>query len=379
VRVIFLTDILPQYRIPFHEGVRARLSGRGIQYDVIFGQPDEADAAKADSATLSWGKQIVNRRLRVGRFSAVWQPALRDIWASDLVVIGQENKLLINYVVQSIRRPCRPKVALWGHGRNFQMDLGTGLPERWKRIWATRADWWFAYTEATRKIVEGYGFPSARITVFHNAIDTSEIRRLAREIDDSRLDALRRRLGIETDKIGVYVGGIYDHKRIDFLLEAAREIRRRIPGFVLIIVGSGVDRSRVERAASQYSWIRYLGPLFGFQKVEILRLGRVFMMPGLVGLAILDCAAVGLPIVTTAYPYHSPEIAYLEPGRNGLIVEDWMDPNAYAQSVVSVLCDDALYAKLALGANKIGATYSIERMVECFCQGVVAALSSPRY
>jgi glycosyltransferase involved in cell wall biosynthesis len=97
-------------------------------------------------------------------------------------------------------------------------------------------------------------------------------------------------------------------------------------------------------------------------------------MPGLVGLAILDCAAAGLPIVTTAYPYHSPEIAYLKQNHNGLIVEEWRDPIAYADAVVSVLRDDRLQARLALGAEEIGKLYSIERMVQCFSKGAITAL-----
>jgi glycosyltransferase involved in cell wall biosynthesis len=378
VRVVFLTAILPQYRLPFHEGVRACLSKSGIQYDVIFGQPGEAEAAKADTEILPWAKQVINRRFKIGRFSAVWQPALKDIWSCDLAIIGQENRFLVNYVVQGLRGFCGPKVALWGHGRNFQADPGVGLAERWKRVWATKADWWFAYTEATRKIVEGNGFPSERITVVHNTIDTTEIRRLVGEIGASRLDVLRRRLDIQTNNVGVYVGGLYDHKRIDFLIDSAKEVRRYTSDFILIVVGSGVDRHRVEAAASRHSWIRYLGPLFGTEKVEILRLGRVFMMPGLVGLAILDCAAAGLPIVTTAYPYHSPEIAYLEPGRNGLIIEDWQNPVAYARGVISVLQDDAFRAQLAQGAAEIAAVNTMERMVQCFCDGIFAALSAPK-
>lgn len=375
VRVVFSTAILPQYRLPFHEGVRSYLASFGIAYDVIFGQPGTDEALKGDLASLAWGKQVANRHLRIG----LWQPILRDAWASDLIVIGQENRLLANYIVQGTRRFMRPKIALWGHGRNFQSDLSPSLMERWKRFWATQCDWWFAYTETSRRVLESYGFPSERITVFHNSIDTSEIRRLIAQIDNQRLDSLRVQLGANSPNIAVYIGGIYRQKRAEFLIEAAKEIRRRVSDFVLIIVGDGVDRNLVETASAQHPWIRYLGPLFGVEKAEILRLGRVFTMPGLVGLAVLDCAAAGLPIVTTAYPYHSPEIAYLEAGRNGLIVSDWLNPSAYADAVVSVLRDDELHASLALGACEIGAEFTIERMVHCFSHGILAALNAPRY
>jgi glycosyltransferase involved in cell wall biosynthesis len=379
VRVVFSTAILPHYRLPFHEGVRSTLASFGITYDVIFGQPDREEALKGDLASLSWGKRVANHYFRVGRTSFLWQPILSDVWGSDLVVVGQENRLLTNYVIQGLRRFRRPKIALWGHGRNFQSDPRPSVRDRWKRVWATQCDWWFAYTEASRKIVETYGFPTQRITVFQNAIDISEIRRLIAQIDDQRLESLRKRLRVNSANVAIYVGGIYPAKRVDFLIKAAREIRQRVPDFMLVVVGDGVHRSLVETAAAEHSWIRYLGPLFGAEKAEILRLGRVFMMPGLVGLAILDCAAAGIPIVTTAYPYHSPEIAYLEPGQNGLIVADWLNPMAYADAVISLLTNDELHASLVVGARKIAANLTIERMVDCFSDGVLAALKAPRY
>jgi glycosyltransferase involved in cell wall biosynthesis len=378
MRVAFLTKVLTQYRVPFHEAVRVRLQASGIEYGLIFGQPDQDEAAKSDFASVSWGRRIVNKHIGVGRISAIWQPALRDLWSCDLAVIGQENRLLINYVVQTLRNFRRPKIALWGHGRNFQAKPGVGPAARWKRFWATRCHWWFAYTEETRLLIESYGFPPEHITVFHNAIDTSEIRNIATQIGDAELAVLRARLGLATDQVAVYVGGIYAHKRVDFLIEAAIEIRRRVPDFVLLIVGSGSDRPYVEAAAARYPWIRFLGPLFGRDKVAILRLGRVFVIPGAVGLAVLDCAAAGIPIVTTAYPYHGPEIAYLHPGRNGLIVENWRSPMDYANAVVSVLRDNELRQQLVVGARDIGRLYTIERMVRCFTDGVEAALAAPK-
>ncbi len=290
----------------------------------------------------------------------------------------QESKLILNYIIQILPKSLRSKFALWGHGRNFQADPGRGFAARWKSLWAIRCDWWFAYTEEARQIVESYGFPPELITVFNNAVDTTEIRHFADDIPKIELAALRTQFGIDTNKVAVYVGGLYDHKRISFLIEAAELVRLQIPSFELLIVGNGPDRILVERAAAMHSWIHYLGPRFGREKVAILKLGRIFAMPGLVGLSILDSAAAGLPIVTTAYPYHSPEIAYLQNGRNGLMVRNWKDPAAYAAALVSVLVDDGLHSKLAIGAREIAACYTMEAMADRFCHGVIAALSSPK-
>lgn len=377
MRVVFV-DSLPQYRIPFVEGVRARLATHGIQFDFIVGQADHEQAARCDDASVGWERKVTNRYIRIGPFTAVWQPVLRDIWNCDLAIVTQQNRRLVNYVAQTLGTFRPSRLAFWGHGRNFQAGAEDTLAEKWRRLWATHCDWWFAYTAKSGKLVESYGFPRERITVFNNAIDTTALRRWDTEIKAQELARLRREFGIDTLRVAVFVGALYNHKRLEFLIEAAKEIRYRLPDFILIIIGNGVDRPMVEVAAATYPWIRYLGTRFGREKAAILKLGRAVVIPGAVGLAILDGSALGVPLITTAYRYHGPEIAYLEPGQNGLMVDDWQNLTAYVDAVTAALCDDVLHAKLAAGARRMAETYNIEHMVECFCDGVQAALAAPK-
>jgi glycosyltransferase involved in cell wall biosynthesis len=107
-----------------------------------------------------------------------------------------------------------------------------------------------------------------------------------------------------------------------------------------------------------------------------VRLAKAFLMPGLVGLAVLDAFAYGTPMVTTDLPYHSPEIDYLEDGVNGVMVRDSEDPLAYARAVARVLTDDAYRAQLQAGGQAAMATYTIENMASRFAAGVVTALGS---
>jgi glycosyltransferase involved in cell wall biosynthesis len=120
-----------------------------------------------------------------------------------------------------------------------------------------------------------------------------------------------------------------------------------------------------------------LGPRFGAEKVELMRLGKLFLMPGLLGLAILDAAAAGLPTITTAYPWHSPEIAYLDDGVSGLMVRDWQDPRSYADAVTALLLDRPRLNAMAAAACAMVDYYSVEAMAERFAKGVLAALAAP--
>lgn len=372
--VSFVTRILTHYRLPFHEKVRDLLEKEGCRYRLIHGQPDVAEAAKGDLATFPWAEQIENKPV-LGQSKLIWQPIGHVVRDSDLLILGQENQLLVNYTLQLRPTRSRPRIALFGHGRNFQSRNPEGAAERWKRFWATRCDWWFAYTEETRMHVEKLGFPADRITVFNNAVDTSELSRLATEAGPAEIRAALDAVGVKGGNVAIFVGGLYAEKRLEFLVSAADIVRAQIVDFELIIVGGGTERSMLERMAASRPWIHVVGPRFGREKVALMKGAKLFLMPGLVGLAVLDAAALELPVVTTSFPYHSPEIAYLEHGGSGLIVEPYDDVAAYASAVSELLASPDVLRTMAQRAKEIAEDHTIDEMAQRFASGVLEALA----
>ena len=135
-----------------------------------------------------------------------------------------------------------------------------------KRFWLTKVYWWFAYTNDVANIVAEVGFPRKRITVFNNAIDTSSIRLEMEQTSKEDLKSLREELGISSDNVGIFIGGMYKEKRVDFLIKAAVLIRQQIPDFELLLVGAGRDETIAIKAAAEHDFIHYTGPKFGREK-----------------------------------------------------------------------------------------------------------------
>ena len=101
-------------------------------------------------------------------------------------------------------------------------------------------------------------------------------------------------------------------------------------------------------------------------------------MPGGVGLVILDSFALGVPMITTDTRLHGPEIDYLRNDVNGLLVACGDDSELYAQAVCKLMLDPQRLDVLREGAVASAGEYSIERMVDHFTNGVIAALAAPR-
>ncbi|HSG36062.1 MAG TPA: glycosyltransferase family 4 protein [Paracoccaceae bacterium] len=376
-RVVYAFPTSLRLRAPFHEKLRERLAQEGVIYDFVYSS-DDPDLGKGDTVILPWAIDVPLRRLRLFGTTLLFQRLGAATRGADLVIVQQQNNLLANYWLQTWRRLVRQKIAFFGHGRNFQSKRPGGLKERFKRIWAGQVDWWFAYTEGCAGLVASYGFPKDRITAFNNAIDLDEVLHHRSRITESNKALLRQTLAEGSETLAVYVGGLYEEKRVDFLIESALLIRASCPDFHLIVIGGGPDAGKVRAAAAQHPWIHYEGPQFGQRKAELIALAKAWLMPGLVGLAVLDSFAYGVPMITTDVPFHSPEIDYLEDGKNGLIVRPADDPKIYAERVIALLRDPDQRNALIDGGRAALDQYSIENMVERFAVGVLAALEAPR-
>jgi glycosyltransferase involved in cell wall biosynthesis len=361
---------VPQYRKEFYDCLKMELARRAIVLHLIYGQPIGADAAKSDSVNVVWGNRIHNRVLSVRGRPLCYQPVFWRTRNSDLIVVEQASKLVVNYMLLTRAAFGGAPVALWGHGINSQPDgsLIGRIAEAAKRHYSLAPLWWFAYTKGTADIVTSLGFPNSRITIVQNALDTNQLSEWLSDFPESEEDT----------QSCLYLGALYVDKRIDFLLDAAHRIAELRPGFELIVAGDGPLRAVMQEAATKYPYIKYVGPVFGPEKAHLLRRARLLLIPGAVGLVVLDGFASGTPLVTTAVRNHGPEAEYIEDGVNGIVVEEYDNSGAYARAVVDLLDDGARRAELVSACELAATRYSLPQMVSRFAEGIESALMERR-
>lgn len=372
--VTILQRVLPHYRIALFERLYERLSDEGISLRLIYGQALPGTVPQTFALNKPWVIRVNNRYLSLGRTDLVWQPVWRLTTNADLLIVEQANRLIFNYFLQ-LRRAwsSRPLLAFWGHGRNMQAGEDYTVREFFKRQLLTRVDWWFAYTRMSGDFVVKAGFPADQLTIVQNAIDTSELRRAKDAITESAIRELKANLGLTGAAVGLYCGALHENKRIGFLLDACRSIKKRTAGFHLVIVGDGPERHLVERAAAGNKWIHLIGPKYGAERVPYFMMSDALLMPGLVGLVVVDSLAMSLPLITTDISIHSPEISYLENGVNGLMVEP--DVESYATAVVGYLQDAAQQRRLKAGCEVSAGVYTLEAATENFVVGIKECLA----
>lgn len=365
---------LPHYRLAFFEQLRARLQEDGIVLRLLVGQPDRVHALKADTGTLEWAELAPSRFISVRGRTLVWQSVIRRLRTTDLVIVEQASRLLVNNMLIGWRRLGGPRLALWGHGENLDRARASRLGERWKRALITECDWWFAYTASTEMALLASGVPSHMITVVQNSTDTLSLRRRTAGRHDEVVDAARAELGLQGEHVALVLGSIYPLKRPQFIIEVADAVRARVSDFELLVIGDGPDRALIDDAARSRPWMRVLGAQMGARLALLASPAQMIINPGPVGLTIVDGFALGLPLLTCDLDSHGPEIDYLENRQNGLVIPQADGVDGFADAVVDLLSDGALLERLQRRCLDDAQRYTVENMVENFRAGVLRCL-----
>ena len=192
--VAIIYRFLPQWRAKFFCGLREALACKDIRLRLIYGKNPPEPHGKAKMHRLKWGNEVdldwatavPNHLWNISKYELVWQQIPRDVFDAKLIILMQENSMLSNYSAGIKGILGRNKVALWGHGLNLQ-ENDRSLGNLFKGLYSTHVNWWFAYTRGVADQLIQRGFPSDRITIVDNAIDTLELSAAAERVTPSQL------------------------------------------------------------------------------------------------------------------------------------------------------------------------------------------------
>jgi phosphatidylinositol alpha-1,6-mannosyltransferase len=188
--------------------------------------------------------------------------------------------------------------------------------------------------------------------------------------------ALRAVLGLTGRPVVVGVSRLMPRKGQDRLIEALPQIRRRVPGTALVLVGGGPSRQRLERRAAALGVagdVSFTGSVAHADLPAWYAVGDVFAMPcrrrlrGLdvegLGIVFLEAAACGLPVVAGT---SGGSIDAVLDRESGLIVGG-EDIDEIAAAVAGLLADPARARRMAQrGREWVTADWSWRATVAAF-------------
>jgi len=333
--VLIVQPYVPGYRVPFFEGLRSTLTEDDIECTVIAGRPDGAQKLRADATAPPWLIQRNDRTINVRGIQISDIAHGHDFSRYDAIVASAAGTSVDAYraLVGAGRK--KRAVGLWGHIDSYvapanPIDLRL---EKWQM---RRADRVFAYTPSGARFAERFGITPEKITTVMNSVDVSGL--VSNAPTKEECEAFRSTHGCSGRPVFAFWGGLDESKRIGFLAEMLDELWLLDRSIHLFVGGKGADEPLLAAAVAR-GQVTLLGFIGALEKRILGAIAEAVLMPGRIGLIAVETLALGVPILTTTWPFHAPEFEYLVEGESVYVLDD--DSVAFAAAMADWRRSDA--------------------------------------
>lgn len=366
-KLVIVQPYVPKYRLPFFSRLVSRLAAEDIECVIAAGSPEGIQRGRGDEATAPWIVPIRSHSLHFGGKSLTLGGSRRAWKSADAVVIGLLGSSLDTHRAVLESRAYNRPVGVWGHIKSYTQQphpLDLAL-ERWQMRHASHV---FAYTEGGRNYALDQGIETDAVTAVMNTVDTDSLSAAVEALSSTDREAFRERHNLVDGRVVAYVGGFDESKRTEFLASVLEHLWRLAPDVRILVGGNGEQRrllnSSIERGQSIL-----LGYVGDREKALLGDLAGALLSPGRIGLIAVEALVLRLPLITTDWPFHAPEVEYLVEGSSRLTAPN--DPEMYAAYVASFLASTPLRPPR-------GEYPKMDDMVSNFSDGAMKLLSGRR-
>jgi glycosyltransferase involved in cell wall biosynthesis len=286
-------------------------------------------------------------------------PALKEIVARRNPDIVQTHGVKAHFLIRCTGLNRGRRWLAIHHGYT-DVDLKMRVYNQFNRLTLPGADRVVTVCWPFVEVLAAQGVKREKIRVLPNAVEPFAAASAA------QVAALRQEWGIrEGERVVLTVGRFSAEKGHADLVAAVARLAETVRGVRLVMVGDGLERQRLERAAQAAGLAesivmpghrRDMAVWYGMADLFVLP-SRSEGSPN----ALLEAMSAGLPIIATAVGGVPETIAQ---DRSGLLVPSG-DPAALAQAMARLLEDPERAARLgAAAAEDAAARFSVERYRE---------------
>lgn len=297
----------------------------------------------------------------------------------DIVHIHGNKAAIINWLAQNtslsmhLSARSRPKCILTVHNYPSNISESDGsrsvsksISRYMGRVIFNKADLVIAVSEDIKRFIEASNIVDAgRIRCIHNGIDIEKIAAAGRLGESTAID-LRKTYGLDQDSFLIGgMGRLVPFKALDILIKSVCEIRKSFPNVYAFILGDGPLRTELENLINERG-LKDNVFLLGHVDDPLRHLAGMdlFAFPSVrepFGIALLEAAAIGVPIVA-ARAGGVPEI--IQDRLNGLLAEPG-DVASFTQCILNAITDSDLRTTISEnGRKRVAEEFSLNVMAE---------------
>jgi len=197
-----------------------------------------------------------------------------------------------------------------------------------------------------------YGVPAKKIDTVYSGVDLQKYRKV--------------KVKKYKEPTVVFVGRLVKYKRIDTLLLAIAEVRKKIKNIRLKIIGSGPEAGSIRQQIKNLNLepnVDFIGFVEKHEDVlKIIKKSHIFSLPSEVeglGLVTIEAMACEVPFANSNIP---PTVEATEGGKGGLLFKVG-DYRELAQRIIKLIEDKKLYRKCVQQERKTAEKYDWKNLV----------------
>lgn len=289
-KVVLVTPMLQPYRVSFYEKLSEY--DKGIDWTILHGISLQEDGKPNYKGQTSF-KEIgfILSKIKLGPFTIRYNDGMYKRFCKidpDIVIIQSiTGNLSYRKIVNWTRRNNKTLI-LWTCG--WEPGIAKGLLLKFKNFLASifyrKADYHLTYSTVASKYSQMMGVDANKIEVCYNGIELDKmIENEAAIISNSQL--IRNKLELTNHYTFLYVGGLLPQKKLDMLIDAFAELRKRYENIKLLIIGDGPLKDQLLRKLELINdnKIMYLGRILSESDFYFMA-SDCLVMPGTGGLAL---------------------------------------------------------------------------------------------
>lgn len=294
-QILFVFDRVAHYHRELFKTLDQQLDARGIELHLLSGQiaGNNVGRVGVKEAVVKCESKYGFKEYRIGTYIFRTQTGvlekIREI-KPDVVVNMCHVGNATHWQVVGLKKRLGFKLVAWQCGYEYHPGRLKGwLLDRF----VPNYDYHLAYHSNARDYAMSHGARADQITVMHNTINEEKIATLPR--DEARALVAGRHPEIRDRKIILFVGAVLAEKRIEMILQALDNMRRK--DTVLLLVGDGEHLPAIRGLCEKRddvvitgSIVEGVGPYFDA--------AELYVLPGTGGLGINEAMAHRLPIVS---------------------------------------------------------------------------------
>ena len=299
MKIAFLVPSIMPYRVTFFEKIS---NLEDVDLTVFHGIKSIEDGRPAHDGKLRFhtcGGKI--QCIKLGCIRLMYYEGLYAAvqeFNPDVIIFPDHPGTITYWQIASWAKKTKKQIIIWACG--WEGEHIKGLIRKAKnsllRRFVRKASYTLSYSTAAKTKMIRLGVEPSKIEVAYNGIELDHLENVTEKI----LKEAQQVRGGSSNRILLYVGGLFREKKVDLLLKAFSRVKKEYSDIILWIVGHGPETASLKKyvAINRISDVLFWGRIIdGVDK--FFAAADFFVLPGAGGLALNQAMYWQLPCIVS--------------------------------------------------------------------------------